>query len=279
MTGHFRAFSFVDRITSDQPGAKVRGRYQIPAGIDAFPRPLIAEAVGQLAAWSAMSALDFKVRPVAGIASSVELLSMVHPGQTLELAADIETVDMEAVAYCGGAFVNGVQVIRLNHCVGPMLPQEDFDDPQAVKNRYALLCNGGAKPGAYGGVPPVNFENISSELGQWIRAILPIPAAAPFFDDHFARRPVFPGTLFMNKILELAADVAKDIPATNGGVWVARTIADGKLRAFIPPGDRLEFEAKVAKHEGDLLIIAVEARKAKRVTGNARIIFHAEKKS
>ena len=200
MSGHFRAFSFVDRITSVQAGSRVRGTYQIPPGIGVFYRPLIAEAVGQLAAWASMAALDFKVRPVAGIAASIELLAEVHPGQTLELAADIESVDNEAVSYCGLALVEGRPVIKLNHCVGPMLPQEDFDDTQAVQNRYALLCDGGATPGAYGGVPPVDFENVTSEPGQWIRANLPIPRAALFFDDHFARRPVFPGTLFMQKI-------------------------------------------------------------------------------
>ena len=279
MDGHFRAFSFVDRITSVQLGSHVRGAYQIPSGVGVFYRPLIAEAVGQLAAWAAMAAMDFKVRPVAGIASSIELLAEVQPGQTLELAAEIESVDTEAVSYCGSATVEGKPVMKLNHCVGPMLTQEDFDDTLAVKNRYALLCNGGAAPGAYGGVLVVNFENITTEPGQWIRATLPIPGAAPFFEDHFARRPVFPGTLFMQKVLEMATDLVKDIPVPNGGVWVARIIADGKLRTFIPPGDFLDFESKVAKHEGNSLVIAVEARKAKRVTGNSKIIFSAEPKS
>ncbi len=279
MDGHFRAFSFVDRITSVQAGSRVCGTYQIPPGVGVFYRPLIAEAVGQLAAWASMAALDFKVRPVAGIAASIELLAEVRPGQTLELAADIESVDNEAVSYCGTALVEGKPVIKLNHCVGPMLPQEDFDDTQAVKNRYALLCNGGAVPGAYGGVPPVNFENVTSEPGRWIRANLPIPTSALFFDDHFARRPVFPGTLFMQKILELAADVAINIPCTNGGAWTARTIADGKLRTFNPPGDYLDFEARVAKHESDSLVIVVEARKAGKLTGGAKIIFSAEPKA
>ncbi|MFO1488572.1 MAG: hypothetical protein U1F65_08840 [Verrucomicrobiota bacterium] len=264
---------------SDQPGVKVRGTYQVPAGIDGFPRPLIAEAVGQLAAWSAMAAMEFRVRPVAGIAASVELLGEVRPGQTLELAADLETVDMEAVSYCGEAFVDGVKVIKLNHCVGPMLPQEDFDDTTAVKARYAQLGNGGVASGAYGGVPNVEFVSVTHEPGQWVRATLPIPGSALFFDDHFARRPVFPGTLFMNKALELSSRLAADLPAGNGSRWVARTIADGKLRAFIPPGDQLDYEVKVAAQEAGSLTIAVEARRAKRVSGNAKIIFKAEPNS
>ena len=280
MDGHFRAFSFVDRITADQPGVRIRGSYQVPPGVDSFPIALVAEAVGQLAAWSAMAKLDFTLRPVAGIAGGVELLTPVRPGQTIELAADLETVDRDAVDYGGTAHVDGVPVVRLSHCVGPMLPQEDFDDPQTVKNRYVLIRNGGATPGAFGGVPPLALEPIGHEPGQWIRANLPVPLTAPFFADHFARRPVFPGTLFMHKVLELAAGVAKDIPLPfSHGVWVAKNVTDGKMRTFIPPGDCLEFEARLTKQESLSLVIFVEARKDKRVTGSSRIHLVAEKKS
>ena len=80
MTGmdeHFRAFSFVDRIASLEPGTRIRGSYTIPSSIDDFPASLVAEAVGQLAAWAVMSAVDFKSRPVAGLAGNIELLSIV----------------------------------------------------------------------------------------------------------------------------------------------------------------------------------------------------------
>ena len=276
MSGHFRAFSFVDRIISDEPGKAVRGIYQIPSNVVDFSRPLIAESVGQLAAWSAMAAMDFKVRPVAGIAAKLELLQFVCPGQTLELVANLDAVDVEAISYCGEASVNGVTVIRLNHCVGPMVPQEDFDDPQAVKTRYATLSNGGVAPGAYAGVPPVNFENLQTEPGRRIQASLPIPTSALFFDDHFARRPVFPGTLFMQKALELCDELLKSVPSPNGAKWVANIIADGKLRAFIPPGDRLEYDAKITRHEGDEITVAMEARRAGRISGNAKLHFRAE---
>ena len=44
MDGHFRAFTFVDRIT--QPGVHARGVYQIPAGISEFPISLVAARLG-----------------------------------------------------------------------------------------------------------------------------------------------------------------------------------------------------------------------------------------
>ncbi|HTV76500.1 MAG TPA: hypothetical protein VMD57_05820, partial [Candidatus Baltobacteraceae bacterium] len=65
----------------------------------------------------------------------------------------------------------------------------------------------------------------------------------------------------------------------NGGKWIARTVSDGKMRAFIPPGDLLEFEARLTKHEGDSAIVAIEARKGKRVTGTSRVALALEKKS
>ena len=69
MDDHFRAFSFVDRIQPDTGGAQIRGSYQIPEALTEFSSSLVAEAVGQLAAWAAMVAVDFRARPVAGIAS------------------------------------------------------------------------------------------------------------------------------------------------------------------------------------------------------------------
>src|SRR4030095_10715226 len=85
MDGHFRAFSFVDRITGLEPGRAIRGRYSIPAGLANFPMALVGEAVGQLAAWAAMAALEFKCRPVAGLAAEVNFFAPVRPGQILEL--------------------------------------------------------------------------------------------------------------------------------------------------------------------------------------------------
>ena len=62
---HFAAYSFVDRIVEFERGSRARGVFAIPAAIDAFPAAFVAEAVGQLAAWVAMDAIEFRGRPVA----------------------------------------------------------------------------------------------------------------------------------------------------------------------------------------------------------------------
>jgi 3-hydroxymyristoyl/3-hydroxydecanoyl-(acyl carrier protein) dehydratase len=278
MDGHFRAFSFVDRIT--RPGLQVRGLYQIPSGISEFPIALVAEACGQLAAWTAMATYDFKLRPVAGIAPIIELLAPVQPGQTLELASDIESLDAEAVSYNSVANVNGTPVLRLQYCVGPMVPLEDFDDPQAVKQRYELISKDGAPPGAFNGIPPLAMDFTGGEPGKSARATLHVPAEADFFADHFPRRPVFPGTLFMHKVLDLAARIAEGVPLpSQNTMWVARRIIDSKLRAFMAPGGSLNFEAQHGKLEGNELTVRVEAKKDNRVTGHSRVVFMAEEKA
>jgi 3-hydroxymyristoyl/3-hydroxydecanoyl-(acyl carrier protein) dehydratase len=269
---HFSAYTFVDRITAVQPGVRARGTYAIPAGLREFSASLVAEATGQLAAWSALAAVDFKSRPVAGIAGLVEMLAPVRPGDTLELAAEIESVDTDAIAYGGMASVNGTPVLRLHHCVGPMLPVEDFDDPQALREHYALLCGAGATLGDFGGVPDLPCEQVSRESGQSVRANLQVPTAAPFFHDHFPRKAVFPGTLLMRSKLELVAGLAAEIPPPRPDqAWKLKAIADMKLRVFIEPGEVLGIEAKLVEVAGNQATISVESRRGKRLAGAATV--------
>jgi 3-hydroxymyristoyl/3-hydroxydecanoyl-(acyl carrier protein) dehydratase len=272
MDEHFRAFTFVNRITSIKIGQQVRGTYQIPPGLGDFPLSLVGEAVGQLAAWSAMAALDFKSRPVAGIAAKIEMLNPVKPGDELELAADLDSVDAEAVSYGGLATIRGKPILRLENCVGPMLPLEDFDDPSALRDRFTFLCNGGTSENAFQGVPAVTPQRTAGEAGKWARASVQVPESAPFFADHFPRRPVFPGTLLMHANLQLAAAFASELPlSAAGSVWTIRSVQDVKLRAFTSPGELLESEAKLAESPAEAPVLSLETRKGKRLIGTARV--------
>jgi len=272
MDPHFRAFSFVDRITSFESGDRIHGEYLIPSGLDNFTASLVAEAVGQLAAWAAMATVDFKRRPVAGLAGEIVLLHPVRPGQRLELAVDLDTVDLDAASYAGTAHADGIPVIRLRHCVGPMMAVDHFDDPEALRARFELLCNEGAVPGGFGGVPALPLERIEDEAGQRAIAILRVPAQGDFFADHFPRRPVFPGSLLINASMELAAALAGEMPApAAGGSWALRVISDVKLRAFTPPGSVLEIEARLNQLSPQAATMSVEARKGKRVISGVRV--------
>ena len=113
---------------------------------------MVAEAVGQLAAWVAMSKIDFRGRPVAALATETIFHGDVAPGSRLELDVEIEALDDEAVAYGGSARFDGATVIELRHCLGPMLPVQEFDAPEALRERFRLLCATGAPAGRFRGV-------------------------------------------------------------------------------------------------------------------------------
>ena len=275
MDDRFCAFSFVDRITSLEPGGSVRGQYTIPAKVEAFPASLVAEAVGQLAAWAAMTAVDFSHRPVAGIAGRIELLSNVRPGQVLDLGAELESADIDMVGYCGIACVDGHPVIRLLDCVGPMVPLNDFDEPKAVRERCDLLRTVGATAGGFHGLPALVLERGQWERGQLARAVLRVPSGAPFFADHFPRRPVFPGTLLMHASMQAAAMLVEEF-CGNGATWLPRTISDMKLRSFISPGVTLNLEARVTVSSERRVSVATESRIDQRLIGSADVQFSPE---
>jgi 3-hydroxymyristoyl/3-hydroxydecanoyl-(acyl carrier protein) dehydratase len=236
----------------------------------------VGEAVGQLAAWSAMAATGFTHRPVAGIAGRIELGASVRPGQVLELAAEIESVDTETVGYSGTAHAQGALVIRLQDCVGPMVAIEELDDPQALRDRFTRISTGGTQPGAFGGLPALPLERGGGEPGQSARVLLRVPPDAPFFADHFPRRPVFPGTLLMHANLQAAAWLAAGAPAGDGAMWIPRSVSDVKLRTFIPPGEALSMEAKRIECSATSLSVAVESRISQRLVGSAEIQFVPE---
>jgi len=299
MDAHFRAFSFVDRITSVRNGTQIRGHYAIPSDVDEFPVALVGEAVGQLAAWAAMSALKFTHRPIAGLAGCIEFpgraplstpaalressstaqswsSALLRPHGVLELVADLERVDTESVAYSGTAHVDGRLVVRLQDCLGPMVPLADLDDPQALANRFDLLCGPGAAPGGFRGLPPLALERTAGETGRRACAAFQVPPSAPLFADHFPRRPVFPGSLLMHLSLQLGAMLVSELPPPASGRWGDWTILDMKLRSFIPPGTVLELDARLKQRSEASAILAAEARAGKELLATARLALKPE---
>ena len=194
------------------------------------------------------------------------------PGDTLELEATLVKADEEAVAYDGIARVNGIAVVRLQDCLGPMLPLLEFDDPEVLRERYALLKTTGAKPDGFAGVPFFAAEKTGGTAGDTAEGNFLIPASAPFFGDHFPRRPVFPGTLLMNLNLGFAIDLAVE-RAGVGTRWTVQEMTDVKIRSFMAPGEVLDLKATIAEDAGDFVRVVVETRKGKRLTSSARILL------
>lgn len=246
MYGHFSAYSFVDRITALQPGKHAKGEFLVPAYVTRFPGTLVAEAAGQLAAWNAMACLEYKVRPVAGLAAEIRFGPDVRPGQRLDIEVSIDNCELDAVSYSARVDADGVRILELDHSVGPMLPMEEFDSPDAVRERFELLCGPGVPSGRYKGVPEPDVEIVERVPEQRVVAMLRVPKEAAFFADHFPRRPVYPGTLLLDAhigvSLKFAAESKRWPPGTR---FAASRIFGMKMRSFTSPGEVLELWVEV----------------------------------
>jgi 3-hydroxyacyl-[acyl-carrier-protein] dehydratase len=239
---HFAAFSFVDRITELVPGKRARGTFAIPPDVESFPPCLMAEAVGQLAAWVAMSKIEFRGRPVAALASETRFLRAAKPGDVLDLNVEIHDVDDHAVAYRGHAKIAG---------------------DRAMAERFALLVDGGAQPGRFRGVqrPPV--------VRAGNEATLDVPASAPFFNDHFPRRNVFPATLMLDAQIELALSIARETWPDAAPVRMTNV----KVRSFTPPGTRLLLGAEVREHGEQEATYNLTAQADGKPVATARVVI------
>lgn len=270
--GHFAAFSFVDRITEFVPGTRARGCFAIPATLPAFPACLVAEATGQLAAWAAMAHIAFRGRPVAALANETRFLAEAAPGQTLELAVDIEHCDDEAVAYRGQAHAGGVALLELVDCLGPMLPVAQFDSPEALAARLDLLRTTGAPPGRFHGVVAPRVVAGECVPGQSLTATLHVPKAAPFFADHFPRRPVYPATLLLDHEIRLALDLAATAAHWPAGARPRATrLTHVKMREFMPPGSVLEVKGELAPQSAGTAIVRLSTRMDGKQVATARL--------
>jgi 3-hydroxymyristoyl/3-hydroxydecanoyl-(acyl carrier protein) dehydratase len=244
MPDRFSAFSFVDRITELDAGRRARARFVIPATLPAFPTCLVVEAVGQLACWVAMAQAGFERRPVAALSRETRIAGEAAPGAALDLGVEIERCDPDAVTYGGWARVADTPILELGRCVGPMLPLRDFDAPEAVQGDFETLCGPGAPPGRFPGITAPDLALLDHVPGQRLRAALRVPASAPFFGDHFPRRPVFPATLLLDAQMRLALRLAAEALPSGRRLRPAR-VSNVKMRAFILPGHAVEIEASV----------------------------------
>jgi 3-hydroxymyristoyl/3-hydroxydecanoyl-(acyl carrier protein) dehydratase len=252
------SFLFVDRITSLN-SETATGWLDVGTDAAVLPSWLVIEAVGQLAAWVAMTRTDFRRRPVAALVGEVRLQPTPARGR-LALTARVDRFDGRAILYSGSARSGDIALAELAQCVGPMLPTELFDDPELVRARLNAL-RAETDPPAH---QPLDVGGARLDWvapaghGVW-RGTLRVPEHAALFADHFPLRPVYPATLLAdaeNQVAMPVAAAAIGVPVER--VW-PRRVADFKVRAFSPPGQTLELTAELRRGDASGALVAVSA--------------------
>jgi 3-hydroxymyristoyl/3-hydroxydecanoyl-(acyl carrier protein) dehydratase len=156
-----------------------------------------------------------------------------------------------------------------------MLPVAEFDDAQALRERFALLRGAGAPPARFGGVtaPPVSV--VEQVPGQSMRARLDVPRSAPFFNDHFPRRPVLPATLLLDTQIAQTLELARGAEWAQGLDVAPLRVTHVKMRSFIPPGQALDLLIDVKPPLEGIARATMQAAIDGRTVASARLEMRA----
>lgn len=271
-------FLFVDRIMELSPGKYTRGVKHITQD-DAYLCPdregklcfipsLIGETLGQLAAWNVMLSNDFTRRPVAGIASKARLIRPAYVGETLLLESFIDSLDDTAVQYHSIARVGEEVIFTLDGALGPLLPMADFIDIDEVRQQFNELDRPGHWPpplSATAGsalplaspierIAPMAFDRIiACEPAATLSAEKCITRAAPYFPDHFPKKPVLPMTVLLECKLNLAYEFVKR--SNFNQAYQVSELRRIKMSDFIMPGDVIVCHLQVKQETDNELIL------------------------
>lgn len=283
------SFLFVDRILALDPGRYVSGikhitlsdayLYRGRTGKPALLPSIIGEALGQLGAWNAMQSCGFTRRPVAGVANQINIYDDAYVGQSLFLETFIDACDEQAVEYHSIARIGDRVIFTIEHALGPMLPMQDFIDPVVVKSQFQMINRPGPVPTTSNDINSISnshdvcsiseksmAKRISNYVGfdhilSWQKATRvvaekKISLAAPYFADHFPRKPVLPLTVLMSAKLEVACQFIADIVGEeNKNLFFPTQLRKIKMNEFVLPGSVVTTELQLREMNSEQIII------------------------
>lgn len=251
-------FHFVDQILELDPGRHALGIKRVTdrdtfvrasaAGETTLMSCILGEALGQLGAWSVMAVKDFTVRPVAGVVGEVAIIGEAAVGNSVLLDTTIDSVTDDAVFYHATASVEGSTVLKLENTLGPLLPMEQFNDPQEMRERFARIRypedSAEVFPTRGGAAEPFDLsfdEVLSFESCKEATAVRTLSGSEAFLRDHFPRKPVLPLSLLLESLLRLGQKLLDD--------GESRFIPTGarkvKMSRFVEPGSSLVAKIQV----------------------------------
>lgn len=206
-----------------------------------------------------MKTKDFKSRPVAGITSCATIYRPAYIGETIALESVIDHLDDTVVEYHSKAHVGAELIFSLEGALGPMLPMDMFIEESSARLQFEQIYRPGTWPpppslysqkiGVQRGVnerdivtpmtspsmPLFQFDHILDiEPAQSIHAEKRINFAAPYFPDHFPKRPVLPLTVLLECLHHLAKTFFEASNIKGYRLYQLKRI---KMKDFVQPGD------------------------------------------
>jgi 3-hydroxymyristoyl/3-hydroxydecanoyl-(acyl carrier protein) dehydratase len=294
-------FLFVDRILELKEGKSAKGLKHITAddpylktnskGQLVLSSCIIGEALGQLTAWNVMKVNHFSLRPVAGIVNEVQFYREAFLGETVILNTEIERLDEQVVVYNSYASICEEKIFSIGHSMGPLLSMEDFIAPEEAQRQFEMIN----RPGEYDASSRVLqdslsvcpsthcsfFDHILELQPKGILAEKKISLLAPYFVDHFPRKPVLPLTLLLEGQLELA-DYFLQKELGEGEAFKGfkpAALVKVKMKQFVMPGDRLISSLKIKEQTDEKIVFECKSMVEDKKVCSAEMIFKPCKKT
>lgn len=295
------SFLFVDQITALDPGKSISGVKHVTQddffleqnslGETVFWSTLIGETLGQLCAWNVMQQFDFQRRPVAGMSRAVSILGQARLGDTISLHADIISLDDEAVVYDAEASVGDSVILKFEHALGPNLPMPEFIAPADAQAQFARIMHPDRGASMLATAPLADAPAMVSKVqhqqasydgilqwqtGESAQAYKKITLAAPYFPDHFPRKPVLPLTVLMQCHMQFSQAFLQDWLGEQADTFTLREIRRVKMTRFVHPGDVITTTLKIKEHTDATILLRVETSLAQKRIAAMELLFNNE---
>ena len=222
-----------------------------------------------------MSAIEFRGRPVAALAVGDALPRRAASGRLLELEVDARRLRRR----CGGLRRQG-QRRRSAHRRTRALPRPDvagadFDAPEALRERFALLCGDGAAPDRFTGVDlaqPVVTEHVPAQIDT--RACCRYPSGAVLSRSLSATARI-PGDADARRADASRATLAGESPLPAAGPLSLRRMTNVKVRSFTTPGQAVELGAEATPQDDGTCVSRCPRVSTGKTVATARVEFGA----
>lgn len=282
-------FHFVDQILELVPGKKTVGvKHVTPfdfyltrnhfSNQTALMSSIVGEAVGQLCSWNIIKTFDATRRAVAGIVTEVEIHDLAPIGFSILLEAFIDQVDEQALEWYGQASINGKVILEVKPSIAPLLPMAEFNDLEEVQAHLKIIDrphsellseqgNAQAFQQAIFADRLIDYDRILEVTPQTsLVAQKNISLLAPYFRDHFPKKPVYPVSIHLQSNIQLGQHFLAKVLNLNADEFVATKISRIKVSDFIQPGDQIVTQVTLKEQENDQLILSFRTeRHGKRV--------------